>query len=57
MEFFDGFAKIKYYIMVISALFVWFLWGTITGTRILGDDDQLREERNTAQRLGGFHHK
>jgi hypothetical protein len=58
-NFFDGFGKIRYYIIVMSGLVGVYLWASITGTRFSGDDNELKEEPRgrTHAHGNGFYHK
>lgn len=61
----NQFTKIKYYIAAVLLLFGVFVWAGLTGTRLLGDDDESTETRDGNPGYGGrsggrasrFYHK
>lgn len=56
MGFFRGFEKIRYYVMMVSALLIGYVWAAFSGTKVTGDDNQAKEEHsNTGGR--NFYHK
>lgn len=57
MDIFEGFSKIKYYIILMASLFGLYVWAGVSGTRIFGDDNIAGEERSGNQRSHGFYHK
>lgn len=59
MNYFEGFQKIKYYIIAVSVFFAVYVWAGVTGTRLIGDDNDSKEEPNGKSHSSGngFYHK
>lgn len=57
MEYFKEFYKIKYYVLIVSLLFGLYAWAAITGTKLTGDDNEVKEERTGRQGHSNFYHK
>jgi hypothetical protein len=56
MDFFSGFEKIRYYIMIVATLLTGYVWATFSGTKVMGDDNQVKEERSNPGE-SNFYHK
>jgi hypothetical protein len=51
MNFIRQFLPIKWYAGIMTAIVSWFLWNTLTGRRIWGDDNASREVRTAGNRM------
>ncbi|MES2704905.1 MAG: hypothetical protein V4649_19875 [Bacteroidota bacterium] len=57
MNYFKDFDKILRYIIVIAVLYLVYAWAGITGTKITGDDNEVKETRDARQNRNNFYHK
>ncbi len=59
MNYFSGFVRIKYYVIFMVVLFAGYVWASINGTRIMGDDNDSRAVEQVGKRAHGnsFYHK
>lgn len=53
---FKGFHKIRGYIAVMLSVFTFYVYATFKGCYMLGDDNQVKEERSS-QAHGRYYHK
>jgi hypothetical protein len=63
-QFLSSLRPIRFYALLLLLPLGWFAWGSLTGTRLLGDDNEstetLRDSRGGSSGSGGrarFYHK
>ncbi len=59
MNYFEDFHKIKYYIISMAVCFGIYAWASLSGTKIIGDDVDAKEESSNSHHGGHgvFFHK
>ncbi|SHM16453.1 hypothetical protein [Hymenobacter psychrotolerans] len=60
MDFLRSLLAIRYYVLVALLAYGVFVWAGLTGTRLLGDDNENPEGARTSSARGGharFYHK
>jgi hypothetical protein len=55
MNWLKQFRPIRFYAIIMLALFGLFSWAGFSGTRLLGDDDNNKEKHQSG--VHGFYHK